>query len=259
MFTLSLNGQEYSPVVAVIPSLLVSYGTVAATPTATSTATATATATVSGPTLVQQKTSSVATTSNTITLDTPYTAGNALIVCVSYSNATAGLGPNAITAIATSPDGEDNLTQSSSGQGTSIATDVWYFTNLTANADTQAIIVTQDGTTRMSVNVSEWHGLTDAPPDDENTNSALASSTVTTNSVTPVSAHNLVIAAGGWVLNDYSSGPTNSFTRMTSVGAGTTWQESAYLIQTSTTAKSTGWSLSAGINWAAAIAVFGAP
>lgn len=39
MFTLLLNGQEYPPVVATIPSLLVSYGTVAATPTATATAT----------------------------------------------------------------------------------------------------------------------------------------------------------------------------------------------------------------------------
>lgn len=259
LFILSAHGQEYPPVVATIPSLLVSYGAVATTPTATSTATATATATVSGPTLVQQKTSSGTGTSTTITLDNPYTVGNALIVCISYSNAVVSLSPNSIGSVSTSPNSEDNFAQGPSSQGTSIATDIWYFTNLTASTDTQAIVVIQVGTTRMSINVSEWHGLTDAPPDDQNTNSALASSTVTTNSVTPLTTHNLVIAAGGWVLNDYSSGPTNSFTRMTNIGAGTIWQESAYLLQTSATAKSTGWSLSAGINWAAAIAVFGAP
>ncbi len=68
-----------------------------------------------------------------------------------------------------------------------------------------------------------------------------------------------MVAIGAWTANDYSSGPTNSFTRLTQTGGGAVFQESAYLIQAAVTAKSTGWSLTAGINWAADIFVFGAP
>ncbi len=111
----------------------------------------------------------------------------------------------------------------------------------------------------MSANFSEWSGLSNAAPSATNSDFGLANPTVTTGSVVPTTANNLVIGAGAWTANDYSTGPTNSFTRMTQTGGGTAWQEAAYLIQSSATSQSTGWGLSAGINWASAIAVFGAP
>jgi hypothetical protein len=212
-------------------------------------------AATSGPVLVQQ---GVGTTANgqssgvAITLGADPTAGNALICLISFPSTSSDTGgpanPNA-----------DNFQSVASSTVAGVTTEIYVATNVAGGTDSNGIQVSTDLPARLSMSVSEWINLKDAPAEATNTNSGVVSSTVTTGSVTPVSASNLVIAIGGWTANDYSSGPTNSFTRMTQAGGGAVFQEGAYLIQSSATAKSTGWGLTAGINWAAVIAAFGAP
>lgn len=203
-----------------------------------------------GPTLVQQKTGSITDKTITFNFDAPVTASNAVIVCISYLNTTS------VTAIDNG--GTASLVQQVVASGTGVATAIWSATNVTGGATD--VNITLLDTTDVVVNMSEWSGLSNAGAEAVNNDAAVLSSTVATGSVTPASTRNLIIAVGAWTADDYSSGPTNSFTRMTQVGSGaTTFQESAYRIQTSATARSTGWGLSAGVNWAAAIAAFGAP
>lgn len=202
------------------------------------------------PALVQQIATggSDAGDSVAVNLTAPSVAGNALIVCISHVSTTS---INSVTTIGSVP-----LAQAVIKSGTGIVTEIWIATNV---ASDDGVTVSATATGQLQINLSEWSGLNSAGAEATNTNSGVASTAVTTNSVTPVSTHNLVIASGGWTANNYSSGPTNSFTRMTPIGGATSFQESAYLIQTAATSKSTGWTLSAGINWAAAVAVFGAP
>lgn len=224
-----------------------------ATATSTATATATATATISGPNiiLVQQAVATGAGHNNiTATFGAPTTVGNVIIACVDYSDS------DPVTNV-DSP--IDALIQQTESTGTGIATAIWSV--VVSGAETNHKIYKAGDILRATVWFSEWSGLTESVSDADavNGNTGLASSTVTTNSVTPLSANNLIIACGGWTADDYSTGPTNSFTRATAAGGGSVWLESAYKLQTSATAASTGWTLTAGINWATAIASFGAP
>ena len=202
------------------------------------------------PAFVQQKVASNAGGNASAAFTGAPVAGNSILVLVSYLStdtiASVTVEGVNITASATAP-----------STVTGVTTTFYYVHNIVGTS-TQCQVSGTNGT-RVSANCSEWSGLTNAAPEATNTNTGLANATVTTNSVTPASANNLVIAMGGWTANDYSSGPTNSFTRMTQTGGGALFQEGAYLIQSSATAQSTGWTLTAGINWAAAIAVFGAP
>ena len=138
-------------------------------------------------------------------------------------------------------------------------TSIWHVHNATPG--TTAITTTVSGRGIIGlINVQEWSGLTNAGAEATNSNSNAGSNTVTTNSVTPASTNSLVIANGTWLLNDYASGPINSFARLTPIdnGLGSQFMESAYQTETSAAARSTGYGLTAGIAWAAAIAAFGA-
>lgn len=258
LFILSSHGQEYSPVVAAIPSLLVSYGTVAATPTAT------ATATVAGPELIQQKTATgTGSATITVTMDSPFTVGNVMVVCVSYARFVS----NYVTQVTTTTlQTSFDPTPSNPWalvNGTGVNAEIWAQTFSKGGSEgdpDSSIIVTQVETGRISVSVSEWTTFGDTvTKDDSNTNTGLASATVTTGSSVPSVAHNITFAIGTWTADDYSTGPTNGFTRLTQTGSGLVWQEAAYKFQTSATSTSTGWGLSAGINWAAAIVTFEVP
>ncbi len=175
------------------------------------------------------------------------TAGNSLICVVSY------LSTDSLSGVA---QGVNFLTLAQHSTVSGVSVDIYYKHSVTGG--TLSTDVETNSGTRVSVNWSEWSGLKNAVPESLNTNSALAGTTVTTNTATPSSTNNLIIAGGAWTANNYSSGPINSFTRMTQTGGGAAWQESAYKIQSAATANSTGWSLTVGINWAAAIAAFGA-
>lgn len=181
-----------------------------------------------------------------LALNTQTVSGNAIIACISYSSTAA------ISSIYTA-DTSDSLTKIVSKTVSGVITEIWIITNAAPNS---GINVTSSGIGSFVINVSEWSGLKNAGAEATNSNSGVASSAVITNSVAPTSLHNVAIAVGAWTANDYSSGPTNSFTRMTPVVSGP-FQESAYIIGPDTAIQSTGWTLSAGINWAAAIALFG--
>jgi len=181
------------------------------------------------------------------------TAGDSIIAFISYNAALEGGG----LSIAFVGGGGGFLTCGTAVAGTAITNNICHKHNIPAGVT--SVTFDSGNEVRLNVSVITISGLNNAMPDATNSNTGLASSTVTTNSVTPATASNLVVAIGAWTANDYSSGPTNSFTRLTQTGGGAVFQESAYLIQAAVTAKSTGWSLTAGINWAADIFVFGAP
>lgn len=179
------------------------------------------------------------------------TAGNSVIFIISHLSIDT-MSPGDVTL------GPEELIKGPVATVAGVTIEIWYLHNIAGG--TKSVEALNDSfSNRISVSATEWSGLTNAAPEATNTNSGVLGSTVTTGSVTPISVANLVIAGGGWTANNYSSGPTNSFTRLTPTGGGAAWQEGAYLIQTTATSKSTGWGLTAGINWAAAIAVFGAP
>lgn len=201
---------------------------------------------VTGPTLIQQKAETDIRGTLTVSLDAPVTPGNLVVVCVSYVPTA-----NSVTDV---NDGDVFIHQVQS-RGTGIGADIW--TTIDTAGATDIDITQTSGVLRLSANVSEWSAVASGTAENGNDATGVASTTVTTGSVTPLSAKNLVIAVGGWTADDYSSGPTNSFTRMTPAGGGAIWQEAAYKIQSSAIAKSTGWTLTAGINWAAGVAVFG--
>lgn len=202
----------------------------------------------SGPTLVQQKTASVTDSAITVTFDNATVNRNAVVVCISYLNT---------QTVAAMDFGGDDVSQQVLSDGTGVATAIWIVPHPHNGSD---LHITMSGSTDVVVNMSEWNGLNSAEAEAINSASAVLSASVSTDPVTPNSTNNLIIAVGAWTADDYSSGPINSFVRMTPVGSGaTTFQESAYKIQTTAAAADTRWTLSAGINWASVMAAFGAP
>lgn len=208
----------------------------------------------SGPQLVQQKTGTVIDSTLTITMDAPLTAGNALFVCVSYAAASS------ISSMVTGPVNLGTGTQDNTSSRTAIANDIWYFDTAGDGTETQVVVVQASALTRMSVWVGEFSGITPGlAHEGASNNSVVASSSVSTFAASMGSAVNLSIASFGMVANDYSSGPTDGFTRATPIGGGTVYQEVGYKIQSTNVITSTTWTLTAGINWASTISAFGGP
>lgn len=208
----------------------------------------------SGPQLVQQKTGTIVGATLTITMDAPLTAGNALFVCVSYAAASS------ISSIITGPGSLGTGSQDNTSSKTAIANDIWYFDTVGDGTETQIVVNQSSALMRMSVWVGEFSGI--APGNASEAKSAdgqTASSSVSASVASPASPNNLILASFGMVANDYSSGPTNGFTRATSIGSGSVFQEVGYKLQISADPASTTWTLTAGINWASAISAFGGP
>lgn len=204
----------------------------------------------SGPQLVQQKTGTIVGDTLTITMDAPLTAGNALFVCVSY------VPTSSISSVTTD---SGSLGQDNTSSRAAIANDIWYFGSLSSGGETGVTVVQTSGLTRMSIWVGEFSGINAAPHEAAGSGNASADSLVITGPgpIQPTSSTNLMLASFGMVANDYSSGPTDGFTRATPVGGGAVYQEVAYKIQSSADLASTTWTLTAGINWASTISAFG--
>lgn len=210
-------------------------------------------ATPSGPALVQQKTATAADGSAgvTATFDAPLTANSMIIAEISYVSTAVINDPLALD------DGAGTLSLAARSAGSGVISEIYYL--FFGGVENPTLLsFSADLPVRASVNVQEWHGLLDAAPDDTDTNSATASTTVTTNSVTPATAHSLTVATYASVLNSFASGPINSYTALTATGGTGAFQREAYLVQSSASATSTGWTISID-NWAACIAVFRAP
>lgn len=176
-------------------------------------------------------------------------SGNYIIVCISHATGTV----NSVTPGFSLAD----LTLVGTSIGTGITVDMFALTP-TDPGDT---FVTISATTSVSlkVSISEWSGLSNATVENEKQNATSLSSTVTTENTIPNSTNNLIIAVGGWTANNYSSGPSDGFTRMTPVGSLSAYQEVAYLVQSSADPKNTTWMLTAPLNSTTVIAAFGAP
>lgn len=194
-------------------------------------------------TLVQQKTGSNSG-SATVTMDASVASGNTLI----------------LTAFC-------NTTPSVSGGGVSWtqavgATNVFIYYGHGADGTSSEITVTVSGRSAYAVaNVSEWSGLANATPEATNQN-AITGTTPATGSAALTSSTGIAIACAGFRDSSYSSGPTDSFTRMSSATILIYIIEPAYRILSSAASYSTEWTLgSTPISGTAMIAVFadGAP
>lgn len=246
MFALNAHAVEFPPVVVATEVANSFRLAVAATPTATSTATATATATVSGPILVQQKTGTFTGGALTVTFNTPLTAGSYVVALISL------LGASDISDSSCSIS-TLQLDASATIAGTGLSSQIRISNGIVDGGETAVVFTLGHGGTGVLVmNVQEWSGFASAAAN-SNTNSDALSSTVTTNDVTPTFDSNVMFAVGAWTANSYSTGPTNGFTRLTPINGAGIYQEGAYLIQSSATNQSTGWTLTGGVSWTAAI------
>lgn len=197
-------------------------------------------------------------TSANVTITTP-SAGNSLIAIVNIND--SGGSPN-ITGISgggVTWSASDSILYHSLFSDTKLQ--IWYGHNSSGSGTTVTVSVTGSVGHLTQVIVSEWSGLGNAAPESTNHNSG-NSTTPTTNSATPSSAVSLVIGGFGFATSSttYSSGPTNSFTRMTpSTDAFNNWTvEGAYQIESSSSSYSTGLTLTGfGDYWGGVIAAFG--
>ena len=203
----------------------------------------------SGPAFVQQ---AVATDASGVPIVAfAPAATNSVIMIISYlSTDGVDTNPRLTGGVSTS------LTLASTSTVAGVVTEIWY-AHVVGASHTAASFVGVEGT-RCSFNVSEWSGLVNEAPERPSDSSALASSTVTAGTDPPSSTSNVVIAAAAWTADNYSSGPTEGYTRMTQTGGGAVFQEGAYLIQATNAEGFTQWTLTAPINWATASAIFGA-
>lgn len=201
-----------------------------------------------GPQFIQQSTGTDASGTVTGNFDSITTSGSTIIALISHTSVTT-----VDTVIA--DDGDSNLAFVNSRSVAGVTTEIWWINNSDGNSPNWQVALTGIGV--VNVNFSEWSGIKTANAEATNGNTGTASSTVTTGSVAAVSSSSLVIAIGGWNLGNFAGGPINGFTALIHVLNTGVLQEGAYLINSGTSSKSTGWSLTSGNNWAATIAVFG--
>lgn len=208
---------------------------------------------------VQQKVGTTAAGNGglTVTADAPFTAGNTVIVAISFVNpADFAVGFNPAFA-----DGEaGNLNGSSGSLGTGVQTVFYYRTGMSGNGES-AVTFTLDSAVRASMSISEWSGIPDAAPEDESANSGSSAALgVVPATLDPTSANNLVVGIGAYVsaTDTYSSGPSNGFTRLTQTGGASIRQECAYKIRTADGAAITSvTTLSGSVAWASCAIAFG--
>lgn len=194
--------------------------------------------------LVQQKTSTVTSgTMAAITLDSATTAGNLLVVCVTTRSAT-------VSGIS----GGGTWTETKY-QGGSVYAGIWSCPNCSS---TSSVTVTLSGDTSVDscVSVQEYSGIEASPVDTTNSGSGTAA-TMATGSVTPSQANNLVVGMAG-VRGTLVSGPTGSFTALTSAITATPYNLfAAYKVQTAADAASTSWTNNdVGFGWSAVIVAY---
>lgn len=204
----------------------------------------------SGPVIQDKPGNITADTTLVVTFDAATTSGNSLFAVITHTTASN------ISSIVT--DAAENLARTTGGPVTRIAMamEIWYLHNATSCT---SLTLTVDATDDLAMTIVEVSPLNASAEEAYNENTSALGSTVTTNSVTPSSTNNFIIAAGAWPSDKYSTGPINGFTRGDPAGGAAVWHEVAYLSQTSATPQSTGWGLSTPVTWVAAIAAFGAP
>ena len=198
--------------------------------------------------LVGQTVGQVAAISGT-TVTLPGTMGKAGDLIIALVGRSGGLSTGALTGVTDSGGNTWTLaTRGSVSGGSNTRLECWY-TVLPANITT---VTFSSGTSQIySWNVNEWSGMTATPIDVTSTdNSGVASSTaIATPSITTSTAGDLVIAAvqSAFVtstLNLGGSSPTTGWTSLTGFDNGsTTSGDAAYIVDATTGARNTAWTL----------------
>lgn len=197
-----------------------------------------------GAALVQQK--AWQDTDGTMTFTSSVTAGS-LLVFVGGGTSTA-----TITAISDSVNG--SWTRAVQGAG-SPSSEIWYKKN--AGAGSTVVTVTVGRLQNAGGDFQEFSGCaTTGGADASGANANTSTTTPVTGSITP-SASALIVAGCTFTVGTYSSGPTNSYTRLTNAtfGFGSNKVEAAYKVGV-TGSTSTGWTLSSSGNQDTTIAAF---
>ena len=170
----------------------------------------------------------------TVNFGVPVTAGNSVIALVSYAiDATPG--PIALVGGGAGALSED---VAQFAPGDIFTASVWYIHNATGGET--GVFGDFGEPVRTSMQIIEVSGLADAAAESTNTNSGNGDN-VSFNTVTPVSAANLIVGIGAYARADenYSSGPSVPFTRLgTGAGGASVWQEVVYAIQSVATPQS---------------------
>lgn len=186
-----------------------------------------------------------------VTFDDALTPGESVIVIISYpSTATVTVSPTMVGG------GAAVLTQGPVSSAGGLKIEQWYMEQTDFGGET-GVTYTLNSAVRANIHASVWDYLLYAAPEATGTGSAAASAAITTASITPVSLSNLVIEAAAFAANDYASGPTNDFIRLTPIGGGAVWQEVAYKIQSRAIAQSTVYALTAAVNSVSIIGAYG--
>ena len=207
-------------------------------------------------TLVQQAVNTVADGTGGVAADLgTFTAGNTVIACISF------LDTQTVDSIILENNGA--MTEAITSTVAGVTSTIYYITNAAASDGTVTLTTVGVGG-RTSMHISEWANLANAAPEDTSTGTDVGGSTAEVYIVPatqdPTSANNLVIGIGGYVnaTDDYSSGPTNSFTRLTATGGASVFQECGYLIRTADhSAVTSSVATLTAPAWAAASASFG--
>lgn len=205
--------------------------------------------------LVQSKASTTADGSAGLTavFNTPLLAGQSMFAVISYeSHGGRSVSPTLVGG------GGDALNQSVGNNGSN-SVEIWYFHNV-AGGETGVTFSTNDAV-RANIQALVFTGCQNAGEEGTSTYAVLNSGTMLCNSVAPVSASNVIIAGWAYVdaTNQYTGGPTHSFTRVgTGTGGATLRQECAYLVRSAdASALDTTLSISAADDYISAGAAYG--
>lgn len=158
--------------------------------------------------LVQTKQGSSATSTLTITLDSPTVAGNGLIVVLAASGTTAN--PTSVTSI-TLGGVADNFSQISTfGSASDAAIGATWLDLNCAGGQTSVVITTTGGTGTLAVmaSVYEWSGLYPVSPFDQTANAVSAGSTSWSSGTSPTTVQASELLIGGVFCTSTGSGVT---------------------------------------------------
>lgn len=205
--------------------------------------------------LIQQKVGSAADGSSpvTVTFDAPVTDGNSVLVQIAFDPSKASFFPPPTMV----GGGAQPLSQ---GIANEAGNNIWIYNYWIGGGSIDGgetgVTFTLDTAVPVAVNASEWHGLADAGPEATDVQAG-SSDTPNTGLLGPSSTNNLCIASYATVADNYQSGPTDGWTRLTPANVTGIFLETAYLIQTTADATSTSWGLDSSVDWSSIGCVFG--
>lgn len=161
------------------------------------------------------------------------TNGNTVFAAISYDRAAA------LTGNVTFGGQDMAVAAQNRDDGGTLNIELWY-RYLDGTESDNNCTYTTDSAVRANLCAMEFSGIPYTSPEStEDANRGTSDTLVmVTSGLAPTSANNIIIAVGGYAdaSNQYSSGPTNGFTRLTAVGGASIRQETIYLIRSASNA-----------------------